>query len=281
MLFGKIALRAFGNLTEEYLDYFDGLKINLRKSSMDASLHEYLSVAALYSMVTFAISMVAASLAAALSLASPAYSYTLAIIVSTGAASGVFALMYYYPSIVARSIKGDIEKELPFSVFYMATISSSGVNPIQIFKMLAKRKGAIGDESRKIYKNVAGLGMNLTNAIQKAATKTPSLLFADLLWGMVSVITIGGDLEAYLNEKTRSLMVQYRHSLDDYSNQISLYTEIYITLIIVGSLFFIILIAILAPLVGGNILFVQTFLVFFFMPLVSIGFILLLKSIAP
>ena len=155
------------------------------------------------------------------------------------------------------------------------------MNPIQIFKMLAKRKGAIGDESRKIYKNVAGLGMNLTNAIQKAATKTPSSLFADLLWGMVSVITIGGDLEAYLNEKTRSLMVQYRHSLDDYSNQISLYTEIYITLIIVGSLFFIILIAILAPLVGGNILFVQTFLVFFFMPLVSIGFILLLKSIAP
>jgi len=72
---------------------------------------------------------------------------------------------------------------------------------------------------------------------------------------------------AYTYEAVDELSSTASSELDDYSNQISLYTEIYITLIIVGSLFFIILIAILAPLVGGNILFVQTFLVFFFMPL--------------
>ena len=81
--------------------------------------------------------------------------------------------------------------------------------------------------------------------------------------------------------KTRTFMSQYRRSLNDYAKQISMYTEIYITLVIIGSLFFIVLISIISPLTGGGTLFIQTFLVFFFIPLVSMGFIVLLKGISP
>jgi hypothetical protein len=37
----------------------------------------------------------------------------------------------------------------------------------------------------------------------------------------------------------------------------------------------------MSPLVGGNILLVQTFLVFFFVPFTSVGFIVLLKGLSP
>jgi hypothetical protein len=78
----------------------------------------------------------------------------------------------------------------------------------------------------------------------------------------------------------------YRRALQDYSKMISFYTEIYITLMIVGSLFFIVLLAVMSP-VGesasgrASTLMLQTFLVFFFIPLVSIAFIVLLKAISP
>jgi flagellar protein FlaJ len=98
---------------------------------------------------------------------------------------------------------------------------------------------------------------------------------------MISIITTGGDMESYLRTKTRSYMSQYRRMLEDYAKQITFYTEIYITLVIVGSLFFIVLISIISPLTGVGALFTQTIIVFFVVPLVSVGFIVLLKHISP
>lgn len=281
MFLGKLGLRVFGSAILPYVDYFDALRASLKRAGMLVPLHEYLSVAALLSTIGFSITMVFGSIIVALAVSGAAYAYTLAVMLSLLVAGGIFLAAYVYPGILAKTIKNTIDRELPFSTFYMATVSAGGGNPLEVFKMLARRKGQIAEESKRIYTNSRGLGMNLTTAMQRVALRTPSALFADLLWGMISVITLGGNLEAYLTDKTRALMNNYRRSLDEYAKQIALYTEIYITLIIVGSLFFIILIAIISPLVGGNILFIQTFLVFFFMPLVSAAFIMLLKTISP
>jgi flagellar protein FlaJ len=123
--------------------------------------------------------------------------------------------------------------------------------------------------------------MNLTDSMTKVANRSPSPSFADLLWGMVSVITTGGDLEDYLNAKTRSFMTQYKLSLSDYAKKIAFYTEIYITLVMVGSLFFIVLTAIMSPLGGGDMVLLQSFVVFMLTPAVSIAFIVILKGASP
>ncbi|MCK4714395.1 MAG: type II secretion system F family protein, partial [Candidatus Aenigmarchaeota archaeon] len=113
------------------------------------------------------------------------------------------------------------------------------------------------------------------------ANRSPSASFADLLWGMVSVITTGGNLEEYLNAKTRSFMVQYRLSLNDFAKKVALYTEIYITLVMVGSLFFIVLTAIMSPIGGMDILMLQSFVIFLVDPAVSVAFIVVLKGSSP
>ena len=181
----------------------------------------------------------------------------------------------------ANSKKTGIERALPFAVFFMATASSSGIHPVEIFKTLSKRKGIIGEEAGKIYSSTKALGMNLTDAMARASSRSPSPLWADLLWGMISVITTGGDLEDYLNSKTRTYMTQYRLSLNDFAKRVSLYTEIYITLVMVGTLFFIVLTAIMSPLGGMDILMLQTFVVFFVTPMVSVAYIVLLKGSSP
>lgn len=275
------SVKLFGSVIQPYLGYFDPLRDSLRKAEMRITLEEYLSVLLFLCLITLMASVMAGSLLITLFLVFAAYSYTLSIIISFGLAAGVFAVGYIYPSLMVKGIQKEIDKSLPFATFYMATTASSGINPVEIFKVLSLRKGRIGAEAKKIYTNVKTLGMNLPLALQRSAAKTPSDDFADLLWGMMSVITAGGDLEGYLKGKTVTLMAKYRRAINDYAKMITLYTEIYITLVIVGSLFFIILISIISPMTGVSTLMVQTFLVFFFIPFLSIGFIVLLKSISP
>jgi flagellar protein FlaJ len=277
----KLAIRLFGNLTRPYLDYFDSLRNNLKTADINIPLSEYVCMMCFASFLTFMLSMVFGTVFITYALVYTAYSYTLSILLALGLSGLVFFLSYYYPNLKAQSVKTEIERSLPFAVFYMATSASSGVNPTQIFKMLSVRGGIVGREAKKIYNDVVTMGMNLSDALQKAATRSPSPQFSDLLWGMISVMTTGGSIENYLRGKTRAFMAQYRRALNDYAKQISMYTEVYITLIIIGSLFFIVLIAIISPLTGGGTLFIQTFLVFFFIPLVSMGFIVLLKGISP
>jgi flagellar protein FlaJ len=280
-MLGKISLKLFGKFLEPYIGSFDNLKIQLRQAQMKTEVLEYVCDLILLSLITFIVSMLLGSFFIALTTFHPYYSYTLAIIVSVLLSGFVFVLGYYYPSIKVKNMRNKIEKSLPFTTIYMCTIASSETNPLEIFKIASMRGGEIGKEFQRIYRDVEMLGMDLPAAISKAANRTPSPRFSELLWGISSIITRGGNLESYLVDKSKDFMNQYRRSLNDYSNQITFYTEIYITLIIVGTLFFIVLSSIMGPLVGGNILFIQTMLVFFFIPAVSIGFIVLLRGLSP
>lgn len=277
----SIARGLFGGIVESYIDYFTSLKTNLKKAGMKTRIVDYVSLIIFAAFLTFIISLVVGAFIITFTVNVAPYAYTLAIIVSMLLSAFVFFIGYYYPSLQAKELQVKIDRTLPFAIFYMTTSASSGINPVEIFRLLSVRGGRVGEEAMKIYTNVKSLGMSPAVAIQKAATSTPSSTFADLLWGMSSVLTTGGDLESYLKEKTRSSMNQYIRTLNEYAKQISLYTEIYITLVIVGTLFFIILIAIIAPLTGLSVLFLQAFLVFIFIPLLSLGFIVVLRSISP
>lgn len=284
-MFEGIAVKLFGRLIEPYLDYFDELKVNLKRANMRISIYEYLSKIVFFAFLGFAAAMFAGSVFITLLLPpdtlSLIYSYTTSVLISLAFAAIVFSAGYYYPRLRSKAMGGKINRAIPFAAFYMATSASSGINPTEIFRLLSVRGGVVGKEAERIYTDVTTLGMRLTDALQRAAMRSSSVQFADLLWGLSSTINSGGDLEAFLKGKTRSFMSQYRRSLEEYSQQIALFTEIYITLVIVGSLFFIILIAIISPLGAGNTLLIQTFLVFFMIPLVSIGFIFLLRGMSP
>lgn len=279
----NISFRVFGKIVEPYLDYFDQLGLQIKAARMKINIHEYVSIMFFISTLAFMVAMILTAFFVTLIFPDPAYIYTLSIIISFAATAGTFGMTYYYPSMKAQGIKGRIERALPFAVANMATTASSGVNPVMIFKMLSLREGEVSNEARRIYSDVANFGMSISDAMTKAANRTPSHAFAELLWGMISVMTTGGNMGEYLTEKTKSFMVQYRRTLDEYSKQIYFYTEIYITLIIVGTLFFIVLSSIMSPLTGGGggSIFIQTFLVFIFTPLVSAGFIVLLKGLSP
>ncbi len=277
----KFYTKLFGKVIEPYLNYFETLKVQMKRARMDYYIKDYMSLLILFSFISFAAVMITASFFLTIITEYSLYAYTFSIIIAILAAVGTFFSGYYYPNIKASGLRKNIEKELPFTTIHMATTASSGIPAVEIFKIISLKKGEIGKDCERIYRNVKMLGMDLPSSISKAANASASARFSELLWGMLSIITRGGDMEDYLNSKAQEFMGMYRRILEDYSNQVTFYTEIYITLIIVGTLFFIILTSIMSPMGGGSILLLQTFLIFFFTPMVSLGFLVLLKNLSP
>jgi archaellum biogenesis protein FlaJ (TadC family) len=177
-----------------------------------------------------------------------------------------------------------IRKVLPFSVSYLASIANSKVSGIVLFKTIAQFKeySEVANEAKNIVRDVEVFGMPLSAAIKNQAKRTPSKDFRELLWGVNSVTVSGGDLGLFLKQKGDELMNDYRRRIRKYAQDLSLFVEVYLTLIITGSIFFIVLSSIISALSGGmGTILIQTFVVFILIPVLSIGFIILIKSISP
>ena len=126
----------------------------------------------------------------------------------------------------------------------------------------------------------------MIGALRKTAGRTPSDELKELLWGLDNVITSGGNVGDFLHEKSRNFISEYGRRLEQYSKTLSVLIEVYLTLILVGSVFFVIITALMGLLGGGGgmgsyLSFIQFLVIFIVMPFVSMGFIVLIRTISP
>jgi len=273
-----------GNFSERIEKYFLDMETDLKRAKLNYTLREYISTALFTAGAAFFIETVGLAFIFTLVFRNIISALLLSFTLSSVFTTVLLLLFYGYPATKAKSIEKDVDKALPFSIAYLSAIASGEVEPIFLFKTLAgfKGYGKICKESGEIVKNVELFGMNFTTALKRAATKTPSKKFKEILWGINTIISSGGDLFRFLKEKSNLLMNEYRRGIKRYSDQLSLFVEIYLILIIVGSIFFIILTSVMATLSSGmEIVALQSFVVFIFLPLISVAFIILVKGLSP
>jgi flagellar protein FlaJ len=200
---------------------------------------------------------------------------------------GIFFLFYTYPSLAAGKRKVNIEANLPFATTYMATVAASGAPPPTMFKVLGQFKeyGEISKEAEKIDRDIEAFGMDLVSSLRKTAARSPSSELKELFWGLDTVLSAGGNVSNFLHEKSKTFISEYRRKLQEYSRTLSLLTEIYLTVILVGSIFFIIMTSLMSIMSAGQmnqlLSFTQFLVVFLVMPVLSIGFVYLLKNLSP
>lgn len=284
-VFKKASFKLFGKYLEPYVDYFSSIKLDLEMSNIPLSLAEYVYVMFFMSFTIFVAEF--PLLAFMLSLFFPTLTAFFLSLTLTGVISLIiFFVFYSYPSIVSSNRRKNIDGALPFATTYLATIAGSRAPPITMFKVLSQftEYGEISKEAKKIYRDVSVFGMDLPAAMRKTANKTPSMQLKELLWGMTNVLSTGSDMPSFLREKSKGFMQEYSRSLEQFSQKLSMLIEIYLTLIIVGSIFFVILSAIMSLFSSSMSLmlsFLQFMIIFVLMPVVSAGFIVLLKAIAP
>jgi len=282
----RIAMRYLDKYIEPHLEIFSDLKKDLKKSGMKKTLEEYISTAMLTCIILFMVELPIFSLIFSLLNLGALFSFFMSITTSVLICAFFFLMFINYPKFLIRDKAREIDRTLPFAGIYLSTIASSRLPPHKIFEIFSKFKeyGEISYEVRRIVADMKMFGLNIYDSLEKAVERTPSKELRDLFWTILSTLKAGGDLSSYLHEKSISFLTDYRRRLDEFSRTLSIYLEIYLTALILGTIFFIILTSVMSGFTGmaaGNIVFVQFFLIFFFVPLISVAFIILIKSATP
>jgi len=286
-LFKKLSFRFFKKTLEPYVDYFESLKPDIQKANIPLSLTEYVYIMFFVTMITFLIEFPLIAFIAGFFMPA-AMAFFLAFTTTAFFCLLIFFVFYSYPSFISNMRGKNIDAALPFATTYLATIAGSRAPPTTMFKVISQFEeyGELAKETKKIYRDVEMFSMDLPAAMRKTASRTPSLQLKELLWGLTTVLLEGSDLAVYLREKSKGFMTEYRRRLEEFSHTLSVLIEIYLTLIIVGSIFFVIMTALMTIFGGGSSMnlflsFLQFVVIFIVLPFVSIGFIIFLKTISP
>ncbi|RLG15584.1 MAG: hypothetical protein DRN71_00885 [Candidatus Nanohalarchaeota archaeon] len=293
----RISYKYFCGFTRKYLvSTFKDLYKDIRRANITLTLVEYLSVAMAISLAVFVAMSIGGTVIAFLLLSVVAKGVSgvsaillglfLGFLFGVVSSGGIFMLYYTYPSVMVADRKKKIDDCLPFATLYLATISGSGTPPIAMFRALAnfKEYGEISKESERIIEETDVLGVNLALAIENAANRTPSDRLRDIFWGIKSIIVVGGDIQTFLHEKAGNTMMEYKRRLAQFTQQLTMFIEMYITVVIVGSVFFMVLTTIMGSMSSGSsklIVLLQFLITFLFLPIASFGLMILIKGISP
>ncbi len=281
-----IAYNGFGRFSKNLDAYAPQLGMELVRARITVPKEKWLAFIVFISAMAFAATFLFATPVALL-----IYGAKLSNVLSAAGLSVLLAavagmLTYYYPTIIISERKKKIENTIAFATIYMSTISRSGFPPQQIFKLLSRFKdyGEISKEAALISRDVEVFGVDLPAALTRAINRSPSPDWTELLAGLRTAITIGGDLGAFLEEKSKGFVADYKRRLQDFSNLLSVLIEVYITLVIVGAVFFIVTTSIIVAIGGmptATLKIMNYAMVLIGIPVLTAAFILLIKGVSP
>ncbi len=284
MNYGEFSYKYLHSFAKKYSYLFKDLQEDLNESNINYSVEEYfasmlmtiLLSTPLFPIISFVFYFLIKDVL--LSIISGLIFYSIIVI-------GIIVLFYFWPSQQAAARRKKIDNALHFATIYMETLAGTGAPPSLLFRILGSfdEFSEISEISRKISRDIEIFGIDPAEAMIKAAKKTPSPSMRELLWGIKATITSGGDLKTYLSEKAKSFTLAYKRRLEEFTHVVSVMLEIYITVVIVGSVLAIVMTTIMGLLSGGvgGIPQLQIIVVTVILPLISLIFIYVIKSSSP
>ena len=283
--YANFCYKQIGSYTLEYINYFEDLRPQLSRANIPISLPEYISmmIFSALGVFTFTFFIFGTVMALTGGISGFILGMTLSIVFSVGSLMG----FYLYPSILIKQRASKIRDSMPFATMYMSTLAGTGTSLPELFRILGEEHeeyGEIANEAEKISRDIEGFGMDVSEALEKAAERTPSKDFKELLWGLNHTITSGGSLRSFLHERSETLMNDYQRRVESFAEQLSLLVEMYITVVIVGSIVFTTMSVVMSSFTsysGENIVLIQIAAIFLGLPIISGMFILLVKGMAP
>ncbi len=247
--FRRIAYLRLGRIIEPILPRFSELGKTLQKAGMDVSLRMYLATAVFTTVIGLILGFpVGIGIFYAVNLEFNANVWIGAIVVGILVPLVIMLGFYIYPSYVTNNRKRALESSLPTASSFLAAMASAGVAPDKAFMALANEniRLEIAKEAEKITRNIEILGYDLLSAMEFAAENSPSKVYAAFLEGLVSVVTSGGDMTAYLTNETKSLMRDKIREEKEFIEGLGVIAELFLVIGVVAPIFFVIMLAVLA-----------------------------------
>ena len=302
--FERVAFRLLGKYAMRKRDTYADLRNSLLTARMKLPFEVYLSTAILSSIITGMVSAVLLGMVTwafnipgmiryqgavpdflvALSVHSLIIGTILATIISftliTGATFIVFLL---YPAFVAGNRKRNIDATLPYAINYVTAMSTAGIPPAEIFRQLGSSTiyGESATEARFISLEIDLFGRDLTDALRIVSSTTPSFRMKEFLQGSMGCISSGSNLTEYFRGKAEQYALENRQTQKLFLDTLGLIAESYVTAMVAGPLFLIILQSIMSILSRQSQPIFLYIIIYLIIPFGSIGFVILISAMTP
>jgi len=222
----------------KYKPSYEDLRIKIRKADMNYVPEVYISVKIITTIILSIISLIIFTFIFQIIIQSD--NWLLYVLILTGLTA---VISYSYLPLIIRSKIGNrkqqIDREVPYALSNLSILASTGLSPIKIFRHMAaeKDKTALNLEFRKIIFKIDIEGKDIISSLGETARETPSDIFREALWDLGNMIHQGGDLDLYLRQKADATMQLRRDIQKEFIEKLGTYSELYISLVLVGTLF--------------------------------------------
>lgn len=244
---------------------------------------EYFGTLLVWSLLAGAVALV--GLVA--TMGQPASATGVALLAGAPAAIGAATYAFggaFLPAAAALRARR-IDAQLPHALTYVATMSGAGFPPQRIFAQLAAQPvyGDVAREAALISRDIDTLGSDFVSALARASERTPSRRFQDFLQGAVTTLTAGGKLQDYFLAKSEQFQEDNEREQEKYLESLALFAESYITLVVAGPLFLIILLSVMLMFGSGSSSSLEGgyMLVLVIVPLAQAGFAVSIQAASP
>ncbi|MCU0632090.1 MAG: type II secretion system F family protein [Methanolinea sp.] len=208
----------------------------------------------------------------------------LAVIISFAVIGGItFLVFLLYPSIVAGGRSRNIDATLPYAINYITAMSTAGIPPAEIFRQLGSSTmyGESAVEARFVAMEIDLFGRDLIDALRLISATTPSMRMKEFLQGAMGCISAGSSLTEYFRTKAEQYSLENRQSQKLFLDTLGLISESYVTAMVAGPLFLIILQSIMAILSRSSQPIFLYIIIYMMIPFGSIMFVILISSMTP
>lgn len=283
------AYQIIGERTTHFMPLFKDLDLSLKNSGMKINFKAYVSTVILASLLMSASFIVIVPLLLFFLFKMSIFSSLLFGFGFSLFAGALTVISFYaYPSYRADTLKRGLEDEMPFATGYMSILAGAGVPPDFIWRSLAQIDSslAISDVAKTVVRDVELFGFDALSALETASKRTPSERFKELIEGFISVVYSGGDLVKYLRNRSQQYMKLKQIALKRFSDTLAVLAEFYVTLMVAGSLIFVVMLAVMAMLGGGGVGFLDStlllqLLTYIGLPIGSMVFLIILDMVSP
>jgi archaeal flagellar protein FlaJ len=188
-----------------------------------------------------------------------------------------------YPGLEAGNRQRNIDATLPYAINYVTSMSTAGITPAEVFRLLGDSPiyGQSAVEARYVAREIDIFGRDLIDALRLVSSTTPSKRMKEFLQGAMASISSGGNLTEYFRTKADQYALENRQTQKLFLDTLGLIAESYVTAMVAGTLFLIILQSIMSVLSGDNKPMFLYAVVYLMIPLGSIAFVVMISSMTP
>jgi flagellar protein FlaJ len=193
-----------------------------------------------------------------------------------------YQFLMFYPGMIAKNRAYKIDLALPRVIGFMYAMSRSGAGVVEIFKELSTRydAGELRNEARIFMRDVEYLGHDPLTAVRDLARATPSKRLKEFLEILAPIAETGGNIIAYFASKWSEYQEDAKADQGEFITTLELYSELFITLVMLMPLLMLLVFALLGPLAGYSDTWLYL-IAYIMIPIMAAAFMVLMSVTLP